>query len=114
MDWDDLAPEEEETPEKPFNAMSLTKYFRDRLAKASFTNGFEVTNMMALAAQIRKWQKTQDADTVRRVIDAYFDDPSNRGKFPGWRDFLLQADRIAGKLLNTGGKTQVDKWAKYR
>ena len=114
MNWDDLADETPKVVENPFNAMELAKYFRDKLSKASFTSGFEVVNMLALSAQIKKWQKKQDADTVRRVIDAYFDDPSNRGKYPGWRDFILHADRIAGKLLNAGGNTQPDKWASFR
>lgn len=114
MNWDDLETEEE-TPTEPFNSKELAKYFVDRVKTAPFNNGFAVTNMLALQAQIKKWQGTHTPDTIRRVIDAYFDDKTNRGKNPGWRDFLLQADRIAGKVLSPGGKTQqVDKWAKYR
>lgn len=107
--YDELWGAEEASP-SPFNANELARYFRDALQKADWHSGFATVNVLALASQIKRWSKTHEPDTVKTVIDAYMSDGQWRGKNPGWRDFLVQADRIATSLLKPEQKKQEDKW----
>jgi hypothetical protein len=97
--WDDLwgSPKEEEVPSKSFNSMTLAKYFRDGLMKASWYKGFGMVNMLALAKNIKAW-KDQGEERIKLLIDTYLTDESLRGKNPGWQDFLYNAERIAESL----------------
>jgi hypothetical protein len=82
-----------------WNAMGLARYFDRGLRSAPWNNGFSMTNMRALAAQLKKWKtdgKTEEE--VRALIDFYMTDVTARGFNPGWKDFLYRAEANSAKL----------------
>lgn len=82
-----------------WNAMEVAKYFDRELRSAPWHQGFSMTNMRALAAQLKKWKtdgKTEEE--VRALIDFYMSDVSARGLNPGWKDFLYRAEANSAKL----------------
>lgn len=82
-----------------WNAMGLARYFDRELRSAPWHNGFSMTNMRALAAQLKKWKtdgKTEEE--VRALIDFYMTDVTARGFNPGWKDFLYRAEANSAKL----------------
>lgn len=106
--WDDLwGPSEEVAPPESFNALKLARYFRNKYEKAPWNGGMGSINMLAFAAQIKRWKGNVEHDTVIKVMDAYFDDASNRGKNPGWQDFVFRANVILQKL---GTPALEDEW----
>lgn len=101
---DELWGASSEAPQKPstFNSVKLALYFRERFFEVTWTSGFASTDVNALAGALAKWKKAGAlADDVIAMIDKYMDDPSVRGKNPGWRDFLYHKEQISAALAKT-------------
>lgn len=94
-----------------FNSMKLAKYFQEKFIGAPWNRGFGVVNLVSLAAGIAKWKSRQDAATVTALIDKYMEPATERGKNPGWADFLYRAEQLSASLSYTGDLAQPkDKW----
>lgn len=96
--WGDSS-DEESPPVVQWNAMGLARHFDRALRSAPWHNGYAMTNMRALAGQLKKWKtdgKTEEE--VRALIDFYMSDVTARGYNPGWKDFLYRAEQNSAKL----------------
>ncbi len=82
-----------------WNATKVARYFDRSLRKAEWSNGFAMTNIIALATQLTKWRTVgKTEEEVTALIDFYMSNKQARGKNPGWKDFLYRAEEISDML----------------
>lgn len=107
--WGDSS--EEESPSLvQWNSMKMAQYFDKKMRQAPWNFGFTMTNMQALASQLKKWKtdgKTEEE--VRALIDFYMVSAEARGYEPGWKDFLSRAAANAKLLATRTTKTPLEK-----
>lgn len=96
--WGDSSSEEPPTGVS-WNAVKMAQYFDRQTRHASWTNGFIMTNVRAMSAQLKKWREDGRTEAeVKELIDFYVASTEARGANPGWKDFLFRAEQNSGKL----------------
>jgi hypothetical protein len=82
-----------------WNAVKVAQYFDREVRSASWSNGYTLTHITALASQLKKWRTAgKTEEEVKELIDFYVKEPLARGPNPGWRDFLYRAEQNSAKL----------------
>lgn len=99
--WDDLwGSSEEEAPIKSssYNSVKLAKYFQESLLRSQWYRGFGIVNIAALSSHFAKWKKTITVDQATAMVDLYMNSADQRGKAPGWEDFVYRRDQLLAAL----------------